>query len=730
MKPKGLLVRLHSQKFVYKMKRLILIIMLLGGALSEMKGEMGGDRGVDSLRKVVDLKEVTVYSSYKSNSKGNSFRYSPEQAALSVSVTGEPDMLMHLTSLPGVSQGMEGTLGLFVRGGNSGSNGLYFNGTPMYASSHLLGLFSVYPPELVNEAVFTKGGMTASKGNMTSSILDVTAKRTYGRDGWSGALTVSPYLSGFYTSVPVVNEKLAVQVSARSSFMPYVVDWFNRTDTKYALDVSDVAVLTDWKISRRQSLDFMYFKTNDYFGDSGLHSSRAKNWHQKSYKLGWEFDVSDRLKIDAMAYSVDFRAAEESMSYDILNGEKSFNSQLAIFSELRERMVKGEIKYLLSAKWNLAGGLEYQNQNFFPASQVKTRKYDNKKNGEEVPNHLFSMFLEGGYAEEGKMDFQLGCRYSQQSSRLAKHNNVDLHFAGHYYLTQWLGVEVTADRLNQYYHVLEGLPTGWSLNLMTPADGQFSPELTHQVYTGIYWNRSLGSLALNFSLGGYYKDMRNIVMYRDSKNAFGFSTNTWREEVEAGEGHSLGVEGSGSVQGSRWGCTVAYTLSKTDRRFPTINSGRVFPFKFDRPHIFNFQGKYTLARGMDEGVRTEHVLNSSVQFSSGHHYTLCVGKYEGVEMPYWGQVKDMVTHPDEFYDQIFDRQLMSPKNGLRMRNYFRVDAGYSYKRTGKKFASELTVSVFNLLNRRNPYQYYYEEGTWKQLSILPILPSIRWSFRW
>ena len=119
--------------------------------------------------KYVQLDGVTVYSAYSSTNKGSSYKYSALQAGSSISVIGEPDILRHISSLPGVSQGIESSLGLFVRGGNNGSNGLYFNDVPMYVSSHLMGMFSVFPADMVNEATFYMGGLPALKGNQSSS---------------------------------------------------------------------------------------------------------------------------------------------------------------------------------------------------------------------------------------------------------------------------------------------------------------------------------------------------------------------------------------------------------------------------------------------------------------------------------------------------------------------------------------------------------------------------------
>jgi hypothetical protein len=57
----------------------------------------------------------------------------------------------------------------------------------------------------------------------------------------------------------------------------------------------------------------------------------------------------------------------------------------------------------------------------------------------------------------------------------------------------------------------------------------------------------------------------------------------------------------------------------------------------------------------------------------------------------------------------------------------------------KKYYSDITMSIYNLYNRRNPYFIYFSpEGNIasgnldlkaKQVSLFPILPSITWNFK-
>jgi hypothetical protein len=72
---------------------------------------------------------------------------------------GESDVLKVLQLLPGVKPGMEGTSGLYVRGGSPDQNLILLDGTPLYNVSHLYGFFSVFNTDALNHVELIKGGV-------------------------------------------------------------------------------------------------------------------------------------------------------------------------------------------------------------------------------------------------------------------------------------------------------------------------------------------------------------------------------------------------------------------------------------------------------------------------------------------------------------------------------------------------------------------------------------------
>lgn len=721
----------------YRNKILFLIIFLvstnpfmLKGTLCSALNQNENAEQKDSVERVQQLQEAVVVAN-RASGKGSMLTYTPKQAAASLSVIGEPDVLRHISSQPGVSQGVEGMLGLFVRGGNNGSNGLYFNDMPLYVSSHLFGLVSSYPAEIINNASFYKGGFSAACGNQSSSVLDVETKHSTSSD-FNGSLTLSPYLTGLYTHIPLVKNHLSVQLAARTTFVPYLYKITVRPEAMdLNVDVYDMTAVIDYRPNDGHLIDAMFFTTNDYIGVKYPYSQSAMNWRSLNYKLGWLWRLTDNLSLKVSTYAVDANSAQEMAQAESEELDADISSKLAMGSSLRETAARIVLFHRLSDYINLTYGGAYQKQRFLSASLEFNNGLSKKVDSKFNPSVLMSAFIDADYCIPNKWDIKLGYRQSLQRFNGNLLSNFDAHCLSHFYFNARLGIEASLDRMNQYYHQLEGMPTGWSMSIVVPADDYYRPELMHQFYSGLFWNPVTDYSSLRMSLGGYYRDMKNLMMYKTSRNAFGLETTSFKEEVDCGSGSSYGLEFSTSVESKRFGGTLSYTLSKTNRVFPNINNGKVFPFKFDRRNILNIESWYILAQSNKKnGIRTTHQLNGVLAYSTGHRATLCVGYYPGMAPPYlkYSDI-DFSSNPDLLF-QIFDRQMMSGKNEFVMKDYFRIDMAYTYTRIGRRFTNEFALSVFNILNRHNPYMIFSSNDRWKQLSIMPIMPSVRWTLRW
>ena len=708
----------------------IFLTLLLGLCALDAYSQDYGKVRRDSTVNVADslgLNEATVVA-LSPIAKGTLFRYDAAQAANTISVLGEPDVLRHISSFPGVSTGVEGTLGLFVRGGDCASNGVFYDDVPVYATSHVMGFVSVFPPEMVDNVTFYQGGIPASKGNMSSSLLDVGLKKRYG-EPYIGKFYVSPYMIGIYNSIPVVRDRATLQVSGRTTVIPYVLNWMNNTESDMRIDVYDINAKLDVRISNSNTLDMMLFHTNDLYKYTDFEQNVSlQQWHETIFKIGWNSQLNDLLSLHTSAYYNKMLSRQSNEEQSI--SSRCWMSTLGYETTISEYCANTRLTWSPTENLYCNFGASYQKQKYFLFREKRMKDFDDLFSRNNYDNSMLTAFAELSYSLDNLADVRVGVRNVNQRSGGDSFSYPDVHVLNHWYIRRNLGIELTYDYLHQHYHVLEGLPTGWSLNIKVPSDKKYDAESTSQYYGGFFWRKSFGAVETNLTIGGYYRKMDGLLSYVDGKNAFGFYTDSWQQEVDRGRGTSYGVECALSAKSKRLMSSLSYTWSKTDRTCPNINNGVTFPFKFDRRHILNYQGSYMFAKKQRDAKTVTHSLGCAVTYTSGNRLTLPVGTYKGYSPPYWEQAGTGWIRPDEFYGNIYNRQVMSDKNAISTKPYFRTDVSYTMTRKSKKYTKELAFSIFNVFNVHNPYTIFREDGKWKQLSLIPIMPSVRWSISW
>lgn len=93
-----------------------------------------------------------------------------------VSPLGEGDPIRWAQGLPGVATGADGTTAFYVRGGNMGNNLITLDGVPVYGYSHLLGLTTIIPQDVMAETSLLKGGFEGSSSNFTAGHLKIITR--------------------------------------------------------------------------------------------------------------------------------------------------------------------------------------------------------------------------------------------------------------------------------------------------------------------------------------------------------------------------------------------------------------------------------------------------------------------------------------------------------------------------------------------------------------------------
>lgn len=621
-----------------------------------------------------------------------------------VTPLGDGSAIKLIQTLPGVSTGAEGSSALYVRGGNIGSNVITIDGVPLYGSGHILGFSTSYSPDIVSDTRFMVGGFSSEEGNLTSSHIKVST-----RDGdfskLSGGVSASPFILGGYVSTPLVKDKLsflgAVRVSPVGLELQAIKGMTSALDiiSDMRAAVGDAYGKLKWLITPRQSLSLSGFYSLDSYGYTYGSTSRDK--------MGWSNAIVSLLHditFDSPWRMETGLSANRFMNYQGMSKTlEGKDNAVDLQSGLEEATLRSTAIWQGGSGWTFQGGLKGRYASFTPGPSARSNTL------------LLTAHAQIEKSQEGRYEVVAAGRVNYFSSGQGTYKGDNLHsfapevsLSGKVFLVRnLLGLEATYDRNVQYYHTLEGIPLGWSLDMLIPSDAKFAPEKASQVYAGFF----LSGKKHRITAGAYYKKMDNLIFFKDATRLFSSAAAGWRDEIKTGAGTSKGVELLYELDLEKLDARVAYTLSKTDRDFPEINEGKTFPAKFDRRHILNARLDYVILKK----TKTELGVNTFFTYQSGHWATVPAGQFSGWITP-GGQ--EVVV---DYHSGVHNWQAPA---------YIRWDLGMFFKYgEGTRHPGMLNVGIYNVLNRHNVYSIMYDPDSrsWKSLSLFPIMPTLKYS---
>lgn len=667
------------------------------------------------LRKI-ELKDITITAKYLTN-RNNTYQYLPQSAKPLITVLGGTDVVRYIGTLPGVSLGMEGGMGFFVRGGNNANNRIELDGVPVYGSTHLFGLFSTFHSDIVQSTDFRTGGISAATGDFLASITQI---KSINPDtvGFHGSFNISPFLLGLSANGKI-NEKIGYVAAGRLSLLRpeyMLIKSISKAETDVNPQISDLFLKLNYIINQNHSISASGYFSNDYFNFKNPIVLIGMNWGNQFARISWDWTISDKTKLQTLAYYNRFYSGQLQKQFKE-NTTNDLLSELRVQSTLSENVFQSTFIHEQKL-WSLQAGLLYKGRQFQPVSQKMLIGKDTVANlNNPLLSNSFVLFSEAKYKFD-QLITTIGVRANIYNSYKLSTLLTDVRINTIYEISTNSGIEFSYDLLSQTHHAVEGLPMGWSLDLLVPADSFFLPEKSQQLYAGGYWTNKTYSL----SAGAYYKLLNNLISYKNSTNLFGNQSENWQQEIAIGDGRSYGVEFRAERKSSKWNAALSYTLSKTTRKYLDLNNGQEFPFKFDRRHILNSNAQFITKKEKNK----EQNFNIAISYSSGHKATIPIGMFKGELPPYWNIMGDGTIN--RLMDEnAYSRQLLSAVNDFNLPDYFRIDIGYTFIKKRKKLTSEFIIGVYNMLNRKNPYLIFYQNERWKQLSILPIIPSFQWN---
>lgn len=653
------------------------------------------------------------------------------------SLFGEADIVKSIQLLPGVSTVGEGASGFNVRGGSVGQNLILLDEAPVYNSSHLFGFFSVFNPDAVKDVKLYKGGVPARFGGRVSSLLDVRMKegnnKTLSGQGGIGSIFSRLSLEG-----PIVKDKGSFIIAGRRSYVDIFAKLFTDVlDEGAGLYFYDLTAKVNYNLGQNDRIFLSGYSGRDVFN---FDANQGFSWGNQTATLRWNHIYGDKLFSNLSAVFSDY-------DYELAFGEDE-NDKFTWKSRVRTYDLKPQFNWFLNDKHNIFFGGEALYYEFEPANAITVS--EGKKTNISLPEKYAletSLYIENEQKVTPKLSVNYGIRWSNYGNygngkeyqfastepgrrkELIGEDSIGRgeliqtysNFEPRLSLTQVLknnsSVKFSFTRMAQYLHLVSNTTASIPLDVWTPSTNNIKPQIGYQYSLGYF--RNFKDNLIETSAEVYYKDLQNQVDYIDGADLL---INEFLEgDLLSGVGRAYGLELYAKKTKGKINGWVSYTLAKSELKTEGISNSNWYRARYDQRHNFKLVGIY--------GWNDRKQLSFTFTATSG----------------------TPTTFPNSRY---LMQEYITPHNSNNERNnvsipwYHRLDVSLKFifqdaSLWGKQYKHDLTVGIYNIYGRKNPFSIYFVQDADKtiagleeiptearQVSILgTLLPSISYNFK-
>ncbi len=631
---------------------------------------------------------------------------------------GEKDVLKTIQLLPGIKGAGEGNSGFFVRGGTSDQNQILLDEANVYNASHLLGFFSTFNSDAIKDVTIYKGGMPAQYGGRLSSVLDVKMNDGNNQDlGFSGSIgliSAKANLEG-----PIQKNKSSFLVSARRTYADAFLALSKDTAIKNnILYFYDFNAKVNYEINEKNRLYLSGYFGKDKLGFSGQFGI---NWGNGTGTLRWNHIFNKRLFLNTSLIFSNYN-----YEVSIASGQNNF----LIFSQIQDWNLKQDYQYSINTKNNFKFGWssifhkvrpgEIQASNTASVNSSQQPRKQSLENAVYVSNNwkasnklsvaygarltAFSVLGGSEYYNLDKDGNVIDTIQVATGKILQTYWNIEPRLSFGYQFNNTASVKVAYVRNVQSMHLISNSTSSSPTDKWISSSNNIKPEYSDQVSFGYYKN--LWDNNYELTLETYYKDMQNIIDYRDGANIF--SSKSIEPQLLYGKGRAYGLEMMMKKKTGKLTGWISYTLSKTERKIDGINNNEWYNARQDRTHDIAIVGIYK--------PNNKWTFSATWIFYTGDAVTFPNGKYT---------VGGVTTY---YYTN---------RNGYRMPNYHRLDlaATLQLKKT-RKWSKELSFSIYNAYSRENAYAISFRDNKDNpniteavQTTLFKLVPSISYNFK-
>ena len=631
---------------------------------------------------------------------------------------GEVDIIKTIQLKPGISSGSEGSTGLFVRGGNIDQNLIVLDEAIVYNADHLFGFFSVFNADALKDVKVYKGGFPAQYGGRLSSVIDVRLKEgnktKYTGSGGIGLISSRLTLEG-----PIQKDKSSFIVSGRRTYVDLITNAVNRSQSDNpdfnpipAYNFYDLNVKGNVDLGDKDRLFVSGYFGRDVFGFNSDLFRFNFDWGNATGTVRWNHLFNNNLFSNLTFTYSDYQ-------YNINNSVTGFSFNVG--SNIRDANLKYDLYYTPGGGHEVRSGIVYTYHQF-TVGRIQAGSTDGNvafSAGDELDGSEFAAYISDDWDINAQWKLNYGMRLSGFAGNNATYIRPEPRLAVRYIVNKEVSLKASYARMNQYVHLISNSAISLPTDIWYPSTERIKPQLSDQVAVGVNWEVIPGWLLTNEY---WYKRMGNLVDFKDHARLF--ANPELELEFTFGDGFAYGMEFGLEKNIGKLTGWLGYTLAFIRRgNFEDIMGGRFFAPRYDRRHdisavlIYNFNKKFS--------------ITGSFVYGSGDLTWLPTGRAVFQDIP--GNAFNPVV------------PIFGDRNTFRLPAYHRADLGFVIRFFPSWGENDLTISIYNVYDRRNPYFLFLDpvfsgDGNGlpgsiptriaaRQVSLFPILPSFTWNFK-
>ena len=647
-------------------------------------------------------------------------------------IGGRSDLITTIKSLPGISVGSEAQNGFTVRGGGPDQNLVLIDGIPVYETSHLGGLSSIFSENMIKNANLYKSGIPANFGSKLSSVLDIRLKDGSRTSTKRKASINLENFSGFIEGP--IGDKTSFIFNGRVSLInlyssPILREFFDieQSDLNY---FDFYAKLSHWfSPTSRLSLSFYSGEDNIFLRRANTNSeisfidSNGLGWNNRLATLNWSTALSEKVYFHSQIGLTEF--IFQSRSANRVTGLDDSSLSVDVESTQMDLVGKANIEIFTDqiGKIKLGGGwtIHQSAPSILETSSLVVSP-------EERPDSVYIsqesyVFLDYTVDITNGVTLQSGFRGNLFSGLDTTYfylePRISLEFKG-----QSNELKLGYSRMSQFLHLLVNPSSGLPSDLWVPSTKRVAPERSNLLSAEYRHKASFGS---QFSIGGFYNTYDGLIEYINPfeiiqvivQNHSGFNADindvNWEDRVTTGTGRAYGLEIGWAHRWPKLSANLSYTLSRSERTFQFNNlpnaEALTFPHKYDRPD--------NMSANVNDNLKNKGKVNLTWLFGNGNTWTF---------------TQNTVPGPD-------GNPILDPKerNNVRLSNYHRLGISYQKKKSYENGnLLEYSIGIYNAYNNSNPFYSFIRENdstaedpfSVVEISLYPVFPQFNISYTW